>query len=67
MLILLSGCATNTAEIDKYLESRIVFVNTACDWLSVVRISKDDVLTHITALQIYNQNKAIERNCPGVE
>lgn len=52
MLMCVSGCATNGSVID-----------SACDWVRPILISKDDVLTDDTARQILMLDEGWERAC----
>lgn len=63
MMTLLVGCAKNTNAIDDYINNAPIVIDMGCAWVSKITVSKNDVLTGGTGRQIYNHNKALERNC----
>lgn len=54
-MLCMSGCATNFSVID-----------TACDWVRPIMISKDDKLTIGTARQILDHDDAWKKHCAPV-
>jgi hypothetical protein len=52
LVMFASGCASTPATID-----------TACSWVRIITISKDDVLTDDTARQILIHDEQVERVC----
>ncbi|MXS85276.1 hypothetical protein ABO04_04920 [Nitrosomonas sp. HPC101] len=58
LTMLLASCATN-GHVTKIPQ----IIDTSCEWVHFIYISKDDVLTDGTARQILNHNETLEKNC----
>lgn len=58
LVMLLSGCATNGN-----VTNQPQIIDTSCEWVHFIYISKDDVLTDGTARQILTHNETVEKNC----
>ncbi|UYA98935.1 putative Rz1 protein [Xanthomonas phage vB_Xar_IVIA-DoCa8] len=65
----LSGCATNgratkpPQSIAETVQTKPVVIDTACDWVRAIWVSKSDDMTPGTARQILNHNQAVVKNC----
>jgi len=67
MLILNLSCASNGQEtkpdVIETVKLTPIKVDTACDWVKAIWISKSDTLTPETARQIYNHNESVKAAC----
>jgi hypothetical protein len=63
----LTSCAASGQETKantlESAKSTTVVVDSACDWVQPIWISKSDVLTAETARQIYNHNESVNAAC----
>lgn len=66
--MLLSNCTTTTPETKSKTDSAVirkpVVIDTSCNWVKPILISKADNVTDGTARQILAHNRAVEKNCP---
>lgn len=65
-MLLLASCSTNlaaTKPVEPSVIQKIVTVDTACQWLTPIYISRADVLTDGTARQILAYDKTYVANC----
>lgn len=59
-VMLLASCANTTSEI----KSEPVVIDTSCNWVKPIMISRLDDVTEGTAGQILAHNRKYDRNCP---
>ena len=65
----LSGCAMNgrgtkpPQSIAETVQTKPVVIDTACDWVKAIWVSKSDDMSPGTARQILNHNQAVVKNC----
>lgn len=75
LMLSLVGCATYKYEeqkqsptrVEEIIKERTVVIDTACDWVRPVYVSKDDVFTPGTARQILAHNETWEAQCKKKE
>lgn len=60
----ISGQGTKPPQsIAETVQTKPVVIDTACKWVSVIWVSKTDVLSPGTARQILNHNETVVKNC----
>ena len=69
-MLLLTACAQNgvnnngqPVRIEEVVRARTVIIDTACDWVRPIFISRSDTLTIETARSILGHNETWEAQC----
>jgi hypothetical protein len=63
LVVLLNGCGTTGPAIEPQVITNTRIVDTGCNWLKPIYVSKADVLTEGTAQQILAHNQTGAQRC----